>query len=115
MKDSDNQSSSPAATSRRNFVKTSAVAGAVLSANTTVARAQASTAANSLINVALIGCGAQGEKQVESVIGRSPVAGLNFVAVCDIQKTSRDSKAKLIAKYQAKNKGPGSKESKVAN
>ena len=105
MKDSDNQSSSPAATSRRNFVKTSAVAGAVLSANTTVARAQASTAANSLINVALIGCGAQGEKQVESVIGRSPVAGLNFVAVCDIQKTSRDSKAKLIAKYQAKNKG----------
>ena len=100
MKDSQNQSSSSALTSRRNFVKGSAVAGALITSKSS-ALAQGSTGANGAINVALIGCGSQGEKQIESVIGRSKLEGVNFVAVCDILKASRDSKARLIANYQS--------------
>ncbi len=73
-------SQSSAITSRRSFVKTSAVAGALITSKTK-AFAQQGPASKQL-NVALIGCGAQGVKQVESIIGY--IDGINFVAVCDI-------------------------------
>ena len=77
---------SSAVTSRRSFVKASAVAGALV---TSKSRAFAQGAPSNQINVALIGCGSQGEKQVESIIGKSKIEGINFVAVCDIWKYNR--------------------------
>lgn len=99
MKDQD--TTSPAVSSRRNFVKSSAVAGALITSKTHSALAQ-ETPPSERINVALIGCGAQGEKQIESVIGKGKVAGVNFVAVCDIWPMNLDHKWKLIAVNQNK-------------
>lgn len=101
MKDSQTQAATTPVTSRRNFVKGTAVAGALITSKTQTALAQEQgTKPSNQINVALIGCGAQGEKQLESCIGRSKVEGLNFVAVCDIDKRAAKHKAGLIARYQ---------------
>ncbi|MFT4638713.1 MAG: putative dehydrogenase [Verrucomicrobiales bacterium] len=105
MKDQEIQQSS-AILNRRSFVKTSAVAGALVASNTRPVNAQ-TTPPSKVINVALIGCGAQGEKLIESIIGKGRVEGINFVAVCDIWKFNLEHKAKLIASLQARNNDTG--------
>lgn len=90
-------SPSPAILNRRNFVKTAAAAGALVTSRSAVAQA---TPPSEQINVALIGCGAQGEKLIESIFGKSRIQGINFVAVCDIWEFNRDPKAKRLAVYQ---------------
>jgi predicted dehydrogenase len=88
--------SSSAVTSRRSFVKASAVAGALV---TSKSRAFAQGAPSNQINVALIGCGSQGVKQVESIIGKSKIDGINFVAVCDIWKYNRVAMYRRLRKF----------------
>src|SRR5436190_12398032 len=71
---------------RREFVRATAAAGAglVLAANTT-ARAQ-NKPANSKINIALIGFGAQGRVLLESLL---KIEGIQLVAICDIWEYAR--------------------------
>ena len=75
---------------RREFVRATAAAGAglVLAANTT-ARAQ-NKPANSKINIALIGFGAQGRVLLESLL---KIEGIQLVAICDIWEAARATTA----------------------
>jgi predicted dehydrogenase len=97
MKDNESPSTS-AIVNRRSFVKTTAVAGALITSKTRPAHAQ-STPPSEQINVGLIGCGSQGIKQVESIIGKSPIEGINFVAVCDIWERAATAMYRRLMKY----------------
>lgn len=72
---------------RREFVRTTAAAGAglVLAANSTLAQA-ASASANGKLNIALIGFGAQGRVLLESLL---KIQGIQLVAICDIWEYAR--------------------------
>lgn len=76
---------SQAIVSRRNFVKKTAVFGAIVTSKTRPMYAQDKTSPNEIINVAQIGCGQQGQKQSESCLSSNgTVKGIRFTAVCDI-------------------------------
>ncbi len=96
MKDQESSSSS-AIVNRRSFVKTTAVAGALITSKTRRATAQ-STPPSEQINVGLIGCGSQGLKQMESIDGKSTIDGINFVGVCDIWKMNRTAMYRRLKK-----------------
>ena len=98
MSDQESQLSS-AILSRRNFVKASAIYGALVTSKTHSALAR-STSPSDRINVALIGCGEQGGVHIKSTIGMNKVEGVNFVAVCDIWEVNRESQARRIAKLK---------------
>ena len=64
---------------RREFLKGAAYTGGV--AAVTAASARRVYGANSRVNVALIGCGSRGVSVAESM---QAVAGVEYVAVCDV-------------------------------
>jgi predicted dehydrogenase len=72
---------------RRAFLGTAATAAAasgLAGVNMSVAGAPASVGANDTLNMALIGCGAQG---VHGMKGFMALPGVRFVAVCDVNST----------------------------
>ncbi len=72
--------------SRREFLGTTAAAGAGLMLASSAKVMAAATGANDKINVALIGCGAQGQVLMESL---QVITGINVVAVVDIWDYNR--------------------------
>src|SRR3954468_1061749 len=71
---------SSAAPSRRKFLKTSAaIAGAAAIGPTVLCAAAASTAANTKLNLAVVGCGGQGRGDMKGLLSN----GARLVALCD--------------------------------
>lgn len=98
-------SSNKQSLSRRGFVKSSVIYGALITSKTTRAHGQGNTPSDT-INVAMIGCGAQGSKQFESITGTNfmttkklAVPGVNFVAACDIHPFYRDGMVRKMKSY----------------
>lgn len=97
----DTETTPPSAiVNRRSFVKTTAVAGALITSKSRPLHAQSSTPPSEQLNVGLIGCGAQGLKQVGSIIGKSPIDGINFVAVCDIWDRAASIMYQRLKRYR---------------
>src|SRR5689334_5625381 len=83
------------ALSRRDFVKTSALAvGSISLVNVVPA---AAFGANDRIRVGVIGCGGQGTGHVSSLVKRSPDDNITVVAVSDVYQR-RLTRAKNICK-----------------
>ena len=83
-------------TSRRDFLKASAVAGAALAGGLSLARS-AHAAGSDIIKVALIGCGGRGSGAISDCLSADPA--VRVVAVAD----AFESKAKLAAQRLRKN------------
>src|SRR5688572_21496331 len=83
---------------RRNFLSTSAKLGAVIATAPYIARgAEVGAAANAdTVNVALIGCGAEGTILTNAA---TPIPGVRFVAVCDIWPYALNSSARRLQKF----------------
>jgi predicted dehydrogenase len=88
-------SSSPL--SRRDFLSTSARLGAVLAAAPYISRAQTVGAKGDTLNIALIGCGAEGKILTTAAL---PIPGIRFKAVCDIWPYNLNQSARLLQKYK---------------
>ena len=71
---------SPSVT-RRTFLSTSAKLGAVIVAAPYISRAAEVGAKGDTVNVAIIGCGAEGTILANAA---TPIPGVRFKAVCDI-------------------------------
>src|SRR3954467_1731240 len=91
---------SSATASRRRFLKASAVAGATIFAPTILRGAVASTAANSKLNLAVVGCGGQGGGDMKGLIS----SGAHLVALCDTDAGMIDQ-----ARADAGKQGPDAK------
>jgi predicted dehydrogenase len=87
---------------RRDFLRTSAAVGAGLVLAPTILGAEAKTAAEKEINVALIGVGTEGGVLLNNTI---KMPGLKFVAVCDIWPYNQGRVVKLLKKYKHDAKG----------
>ena len=77
--------------SRRDFLKTSAVATASTFAAPAILSAQRPNAA---INLAFIGCGGRGGRNLKTMTGQSHVP-VNVVALCDVNKQNLEIASKL--------------------
>src|SRR5215211_4621094 len=84
--------------SRRDFLSTSAKLGAVIAASPYIARgAEVGAAPNAdTVNVALIGCGAEGLILTNAML---PIPGVRFKAVCDIWPYALTRGSRLLQKF----------------
>jgi len=87
--------------SRRRFLESAAVAGAGLVLAPTILGAEERTADKEL-GVACIGMGTQGQVLLQNCL---KVAGLRFVAVCDIWPYNQGRAVRLLKKYKHEAKG----------
>ena len=95
---SEPQRAQGAALSRRQFVKTSALAlGSVSLASVPTIIPAAAFGANDCIRVGVIGCGGQGTGHVHSLVKRSTDDNIKVVAVSDVYQR-RVTRAKDICK-----------------
>ena len=79
---------------RRDFLSTGAKLGAVIAATPYLARGAATKA--DTINVALIGCGAQGRVLIDAAL---KIPELRFKGVCDIWPYNRTYGERLLKKF----------------
>ncbi len=89
---------------RRGFLRTSAKAGAGLYLATSKSAIAQAANPNRVINVAMVGCGAQGDRLRVSASKLGPV--MNWVAVCDIWNYNRRAFAQHL-KYENKDQVSG--------
>ncbi|CAN5207392.1 hypothetical protein BH23VER1_BH23VER1_10180 [soil metagenome] len=82
---------------RRNFLRSSAAAGSALYL-ATGKRAYAQAKADAL-NIAIVGCGDQGNALMNASRGTVDSHGINYVAVCDIWEVNRSRMARTLQKY----------------
>ncbi len=82
---------------RRSFLRSSAAAGSALYLATSK-RAHAQSSAGDL-NIAIVGCGAQGNALMNASRGAVESHGINYVAVCDIWDYNREAMANRLTKY----------------
>lgn len=87
-------SDSTSSLTRRDFLSTGAKLGAMIVAAPYVARAAA--AKGDTLNVALIGCGAQGRVLLNAAL---KIPNIRFQAVCDIWTVNRSYAANLLGKF----------------
>lgn len=87
-------SSSPL--TRRDFLSTSAKLGTVLAAAPYISRAQELNAKGDTVNVAVIGCGAQGTILTNAAL---PIPGIRFKAVCDIWPYKLTAASRRLQKF----------------
>ncbi|HSV74923.1 MAG TPA: Gfo/Idh/MocA family oxidoreductase [Chthonomonadales bacterium] len=76
---------------RREFLKRTAAAGAVLAAGP--ARAAGARGQANRVNIAVIGCGGMGNAQLDTLIRLRAEGLVNIVAVCDVYHPRRDAAA----------------------
>ena len=103
--------------SRREFLGATAAAGAGLlltscSPDTNSAASGKKTSALSKINMALIGCGAQGQVLLESL---TVIEGINLVAIADIWDYQRNSNVRRLKDQGFTVKGYENYEDLLAN
>ena len=89
-------------TSRRDFLKASAVAGGVLAANLGVLTNAHAQQNNNVIRVGLVGCGGRGSGAIEQCLRADPNARL--VAVAD---TFRDRAESMLTRLRNTQRVPG--------
>src|SRR3954468_21299903 len=84
--------------SRRDFLSTSAKLGAVIAAAPYISRgAEVGAARNAdTVNIALIGCGAEGMILANATL---PISGVRFKAVCDIWPYALQRGSRLLQKF----------------
>src|SRR5258708_30325551 len=93
--------------SRRDFLKTTAVAGPALAANVRL-RSNVHAAGSDTIKVGLIGCGGRGRGAAENVLHSAP--NVKIVAICDVfeeQVKGCQSRLKRLAERDEKIKKHG--------
>lgn len=83
--------------SRRTFLSTSAKLSAVIAAAPYISRAAEVGAKGDTVNVAVIGCGAQGTILTNAAM---PIPGVRFKAVCDIWPYALTSSSRRLQKFQ---------------
>jgi predicted dehydrogenase len=88
--------STPSSLTRRGFLSTSAKLGAVIAAAPYISRAAELGAKGDTLNVAVIGCGAQGTILTNAAL---PIPGIRFKAVCDIWPYSLTSSSRRLQKF----------------
>ena len=81
---------------RRTFLSTSAKLGAVIAAAPYISRAAEVGAKGDTVNVALIGCGAEGAILANAA---TPIPGIRFKAVCDIWPYALNSSSRRLQKF----------------
>src|ERR1044071_7728076 len=82
---------------RRGFLSTSAKLGAVLAAAPYISRrAEVGAAKGDTVNIALIGCGAEGQILTTATLG---LPNIRFKAVCDIWPYNLTRSSRLLQKY----------------
>jgi predicted dehydrogenase len=99
----DSNSLSSSSLTRRDFLSTSAKLGAVIAAAPYISRgAEVGAGKGDTLNVALIGCGAEGKILTTAALN---IPNLRFVAVCDIwDKGALTPMSRLLTKYKHDNK-----------
>ncbi len=92
---------SPYNTNRRNFLKSSVLAGTGLVLANPFSASAMNISANDKVNVAVVGCGGRGSGMIFSNIPKIPSA--NLVAVCDIVESRRErAKNQFNKRYNTK-------------
>ena len=94
MSDTTDQSVSGDVT-RRDFIKAGTVAGAGIVAAPAIVKAE--NKGTDTVNIALLGCGAQGLVQMKSCL---KIPGVRFKAVCDIWAYSQRYASRYLKKYK---------------
>jgi predicted dehydrogenase len=82
--------------SRRTFLSASAKLGAVIAAAPYISRAAEVGAKGDTVNVAIIGCGAEGTILANAA---TPIPGIRFKAVCDIWPYALNSSSRRLQKF----------------
>lgn len=85
--------------SRRNFIRTSAIAGAGLAISPSVSFAQSGLAQNEKLKLAFIGVGGRGRGHVNNALNRKDV---DITAICDVDPEAIHKTLKMIEKAKFK-------------
>jgi len=102
----DKKTGSSGSLSRRDFLKSAAVAGAMGAAVLAAPRILHAQNKGDTIRLGVIGTGTEGRVLANSVIKCAKEENVTFVAVCDIWPFNRTYMAKLLGKYKEVVKAP---------
>ncbi len=100
VNNSENNKESAKGVNRRTFLHSTAVAGAGLVLSPMVGAQTSNGKTDDVVNVALIGAGAQGQTLLDACINRNNIPNVRFKAVCDIWDYNREYVSRKLNAYK---------------